>query len=208
MKSKGKNGLLSRLAGGRQKRSAATIAAAVPERESPIPTTVDAQDVPIIDSADPVRLTGASLEQAYRDLLLQNQVLQESNQRLHERLARRDTGLEDSPATRELVRAQRDALAERSHRLREVEYENKRLKRKYKKLYDENKRLAASLAKHMEDMQPLLRREELSRLELEQVEKELRQKSSELAKLTDKYYQLEARAKPQPPPSSAANISF
>lgn len=120
--------------------------------------------------------TGSDLEQAYRDLLLQNQVLAESNMRLHDRLARRDSGLEESPAARELIRAQRNALAERSHRLRETEYENKELKRKQKKLYEENRRLAASLAKHMEDIQPLLRREELSRRELEQAKQLLRER--------------------------------
>ena len=152
--------------------------------------------------------TGSDLEQAYRDLLLQNQVLAESNMRLHDRLARRDSGLEESPAARELIRAQRNALAERSHRLRETEYENKELKRKQKKLYEENRRLAASLAKHMEDIQPLLRREELSRRELEQAKQLLREKTGELLKLTDKYYQLQARSTPQPPPSSAANGDF
>lgn len=198
MKNNGKSTLLSRFTGGRKKPEAG----ASTDRDNPF--VADARD----ESAAAPRLTGSELEEAYRELLLENQVLMESNQRLHERLARRETGIEDSPATRELVRAQRDALAERSHRLREVEYENKHLKRKQKKLFEENKRLSASLAKHMEDIQPLLRREELSRRELEQAQVKLRQKTSELAKLTDKYYQLEARSEPQPPPSSAANGDF
>jgi len=156
----------------------------------------------------PIKLTGSALEQAYRDLLLENQMLVESNLRLHERLARRESGVEDSPATRELIRAQRNALADRSHQLREARYESEQLKRKQKKLYDENRRLSASLARHMEDIQPLLRREELSRRELAEAQEKLRQQKGELAKLTDKYYQLEARSKPQPPPSSAANSDF
>ena len=156
----------------------------------------------------PIKLKGSALEQAYRDLLLENQVLAESNMRLHDRLARRDSGAEESPAARELIRAQRNALAERSHRLRELEYENKKLKRQHKKLYDENRRLSASLSKHMQDIQPLLRRQELSRLELVQAQEKLREKSSALAQLTDKYYQLEARSKPHPPPSSAANGDY
>lgn len=156
----------------------------------------------------PMPLTGTALEQAYRELMLENQVLVESNLRLHERLARRQNGLEDSPATRELVRAQRNALADRSHQLRETRYENEQLRRKQKKLFEENRRLSASLAKHMEDIQPLLRREELNRRELAEAQEKLRQKSGELAKLTDKYYQLEARSKPRPPPSSAANCEF
>lgn len=162
----------------------------------------------VTDAKAPMPLTGSALEQAYRELMLENQVLVESNMRLHERLARRENGLEDSPATRELVRAQRNALADRSHQLREARYENEQLKRKQKKLYEENRRLSASLAKHMEDIQPLLRREEISRRELAEAQEKLRQKSGELAKLTDKYYQLEARSKPRPPPSSAANSEF
>lgn len=154
------------------------------------------------------RLTGATLEQAYRDLLLENQVLAESNQRLHERLARRDSGLEESPAAKELIRAQRNALAERSRRLRELEYENKGLQREQKKLVEENRKLAASLARHMQDIQPLLRKDESSRRELADTKAALREKINELHRLTDKYYQLEARSKPQPPPSTAANSRF
>ena len=164
-------------------------------------------DGKIVDDSG-LPLSGDSLEKAYRDLLLENQVLVESNARLHDRLARRDSGLEESPAARELIRAQRNALAERSHRLRELEYENKQIKRQQKKLYEENRRLSASLAKHMEDIQPLLRREELGRRELEQAKQQLREKTGELHKLTDKYYQLQARTRRQPPPSSAANGDF
>ncbi|MCB1802964.1 MAG: hypothetical protein KDI82_14835 [Gammaproteobacteria bacterium] len=159
-------------------------------------------------SAEQLPLSGDSLEQAYRELLLENQVLAESNLRLHERLARRENGLEESPAARELIRAQRNALAERSHKLREVEYENQQLKRQQKKLFEENRRLSASLAKHMEDIQPLLRADAVKQRELDQARQQLREKSSELLKLTDKYYQLQARSKPQPPPSSAANGDF
>jgi len=153
-------------------------------------------------------LKGAELEQAYRDLMLENQMLVESNEHLHERLARVEAGLEESPAAKQLIRAQRNALAERSHRLREVQYENLNLKREQKKLVKENQRLAASLARHMHDIQPLLSQEQLSQRELEEPKAALRKKSDQLATLTDKYYQLEARSKPQPPPSSAANGRF
>ncbi|MCW9078919.1 MAG: hypothetical protein OQK74_07075 [Gammaproteobacteria bacterium] len=148
------------------------------------------------------------MEQAYRDLMLENQMLVESNEHLHERLARVEAGLEESPAAKQLIRAQRNALAERSHRLREVQYENLNLKREQKKLVKENQRLAASLARHMHDIQPLLSQEKLSQRELEEAKAALRKKSDQLATLTDKYYQLEARSKPQPPPSSAANGRF
>ena len=147
-------------------------------------------------------LKGAELEQAYRDLMLENQMLVESNEHLHERLARIASETLVSAA------AQRNALAERSHRLREVQYENLNLKREQKKLVKENQRLAASLARHMHDIQPLLSQEQLSQRELEEAKAALRKKSDQLATLTDKYYQLEARSKPQPPPSSAANGRF
>jgi len=150
-------------------------------------------------------LKGSALEQAYRDLMLENQVLAETNERLHERLTHIEAGLEESPAAKQLIRAQRNALAERSHRLREAQYENLNLKREKKKLIKENQKLAASLSRHMQDIQPLLNQEQISRHELEQAKGALREKTNALAKLTDKYYQLEARSKPRPPPSSAAN---
>jgi len=153
-------------------------------------------------------LKGADLEQAYRDLMLENQVLAESNERLHERLARVEAGLEESPAAKQLIRAQRNALAERSHRLREVQYENLSLKREQKRLAEENRKLSASLSRHMQDIQPILDQEKLNQRELEEARAALREKTNELAKLTHQYYQLEARSKPQPPPSSAANGRF
>lgn len=159
-------------------------------------------------AAPETRLTGSALEQAYRDLLLENHVLAESNERLHGRLARQESGLEESPAAKQLIRAQRNALAERSRRLRELEYENQGLKREKKKLLEENRKLAASLARHMQDIQPLLQHEKVSRQELAEAKTALREKTNELLKLTDKYYQLEARTKPRPPPSSAANGNF
>lgn len=153
-------------------------------------------------------LKGDALEQAYRDLILENQLLVDSNQRLHQRIAQIEAGLSESPAAKQLIRAQRNALAERSRELREVQYENLRLKREQKRMHAENRKLAASLARHMQDIQPLLHKEELSRRELEEAKAALREKSNELAKLTDKYYQLEARSVARPPPSSAANSRY
>ena len=153
-------------------------------------------------------LKGTALEQAYRELMLENQLLLESNEHLHERISRIEAGLEESPAAKQLIRAQRNALAERSHRLREVQYENINLKREQKKLVKENQKLAASLARRMQDVQPLLNREQLSRRELEEAKAALRKKSDELAKLTHKYYQLEARSKPRRRSGSAVNSRF
>jgi predicted RNase H-like nuclease (RuvC/YqgF family) len=162
-----------------------------------------AQQVPV--ESPPTTLSGSALEQAYRDLLLENQVLAETNQRLHERLLRRQSGAEESPAARELIQAQRHALAERSRRMRELEYENKQLKREQKNLIDENRQLSASLARQIQDRQPLLRNDEASRRELEETKAALREKTNQLLRLTDKYYQLKARNGPQAPPNSAAN---
>ena len=197
MNETGNRSLLSRLTGGRRRRADHVVAKGVGPGDNDS----------LADGAV-TRLSGANLEDAYRNLLLENQVLVESNQRLHDRLAQQELSGVESPATRELIRAQRDALTERSHRLRELEYENKDLKRKQHRLFQENRRLAASLAKHMEDIQPLLQREEHSRRELAEAQEKLRRKSSELIALTDRYYQLEARTRPQPPPSTAANSDF
>jgi myosin heavy subunit len=167
------------------------------------PSTVEQQGPP---AGTPLK--GSALEQAYRELMLENHVLAETNERLHERLARIEANIEESPAAKQLIRAQRNALAERSHRLREVQYENLHLKREKNKLVEENQKLASSLARHMQDIQPLLNQEQISRRELEEAKAALREKSNALARLTDRYYQLEARSKPRPPPSSAANGRF
>ena len=158
---------------------------------------------PVVGGAER-RLSGAELEQAYRNLMMENLVLSESNQRLHERLARREEGLEESPAARELIRAQRNALAERSHRMRELEYENKQLQRERKKLVEENERLIGRL-------QQLERAEQRGaeyRRELTEVKAALRAKTNELLMMTDRYYQLEAKLTISVPTTSAANGDF
>jgi len=155
----------------------------------------------------PASLTGSALEQAYRDLLLDNQVLAEANQRLHDRQVRHADDANAPPAARELIQAQRNALAERSRRMRELEYENTQLKREHKELLEEHRKLSAGLARHMQDIQPLLRKEKLARRKLAEAKSALRDKRNELHRLTDKYYQLEARTRPQQP-STAANSDF
>lgn len=187
--------LLGRLIAGKASEAAPAIGAAGP------------QQVPDAPMA-PATLSGETLEQAYRELLVEHHILQDTNRRLHERLSRREQGRDDSPAVRELIQTQRNALVERSRRLRELEYENNQIRREQKKLLEENKRLATSLARHMQDIQPLLKSEELSRRELADAKAALREKTNELLRLTDKYYQLEARSGAQPPPASAANLDF
>ena len=153
-------------------------------------------NLPSQDADMQVPLKGSALEQAYRDLMLENQILSETNAHLHERIARIESGLEESPAIKQLIRAQRNALAERSHRLREVQYENLNLKREHKKLMREKRKLAAEVDRYRRDIEPLLKQDEVRRREIEEMQAALREKSNELARLTDKYYQLEARTKP------------
>ena len=141
----------------------------------------------------PVKLTGSALEQAYRALLLENQVLQETNQRLHERLASQERGLEDSPAAKELIRSQRNALVEKSHRLRELEYESKQLQREKKKLLTSNHQLSVGLAQKVDELKALVKSQDADGLALAEAKMALRETKNELAKLTDKYYQLEAQ---------------
>ena len=154
------------------------------------------------------RLKGAELEQAYRQLLLENQVLLESNERLHERIARQERGLEESPAARQLIRTQRDALAERSHKLREVAYAHKRLQRDHAKLIKESRRLSASLARQVEQNSSLSRELKTLRKALAEATEELGLKKKQLAKLTDRYYQLEAKGGPRLNTGTAANGEF
>ena len=166
-------------------------------------TAGDAAGIAAVDraAAAPTNLSGSALEQAYRDLLLENQVLAETNQRLHERLLRRESGAEESPATRQLIQAQRHALAERSRRLRELEYANKQLQREQKQLINENRQLSASLAHQVQGVRPLQRGDSASRRELEEARDALREKTEQLLRLTDEFKRFKARNGPSGPAS-------
>lgn len=153
------------------------------------------------------KLKGSMLEQAYRELLLENQMLAESNQRLHERLKNPENGNDELPAARELIREQRNALAERSRRLRELEYEVKQYQREKKKLLVRTRQLAALVAQKDERIRESTRRHETDGLALAEAKMALREAKNELAKLTDKYYQLEAQFHRQSP-GSVANGDF
>ena len=195
MKGDNRGSLFERMVGGRVRGQEGAA-----DRASSLKATVMMETR---DGGQP-RLTGSALEKAYRDLLLEYQVLAESNERLHAKLARRDAGVDESPATIELMRAQRNALVERSHRLRELEYENKNLQRQHKKLVAENRRLNDELAHRTHDVRPVLRREAKCLRDLEQARAELQEKNNDLLRLTDKYYQLESRLKPNTSRNSAA----
>ncbi len=139
------------------------------------------------------KLKGSRLEQAYRDLLLENQVLAESNQRLYERLSRHEVGIEESPIAGELMRVQRDALVERSRHMRELAYQTKNFEREKQRLLANNSRLAAALAQREAQIRKLHQRQETDALALTEAKLALREARNELAKITDRYYQLEAR---------------
>lgn len=153
-------------------------------------------------------LAGAELEQAYRDLLLENQVLIESNHRLHERLARAESGLSDSPAAKQLIRTQRDALADSSRKLREAQYENQNLRRRYRKLQDETRKLAEALSGRSTDVPKLKAQLTASRKEATEVRQQLVEAKRELAMLTDRYYQLQARIDPALSADRVINAEF
>jgi chromosome segregation ATPase len=135
---------------------------------------------------------GRELERAYRALLVENQMLRESNDQLGMALEEQD-GLErDLQQAEQLIVAQRNALAERAHRLRGIEFDNKSLLRSQRKLKETQAELEAKLGRQVKEARLLRERLKASTEALEQVRSELRAKDGELAKLTDRYYQLEA----------------
>lgn len=153
-------------------------------------------------------MTGIALEQAYRDLLLENQVLVESNRRLHERLARAESGLTESPAAKQLIRTQRNALADRSHQLREAEYANQELRRRFAKLQDETRRLAEANARRATTAPRLKSELAASQKQTDVLREELGKAKRELALLTDRYYQLQARIDPAVSADRVINADF
>ena len=153
-------------------------------------------------------LSGSDLERAYRQLLLDHQVLTESNQRLLERVERAEKGQGESPAARQLIRAQRDALADRSRQLRELQYANKSLQREKDKLSETNRLLKERLARTAADGAPLARELDAARREIEELKGQLMEKRRELALLTDRYYQLQSRVDPALSADRVINAEF
>lgn len=152
--------------------------------------------------------SGSALEQAYRDLLLENQVLSESNRSLHERLARAEEGLEESPAARQLIRAQRAAITERTHKLRELQYANTDLQRRQRKLLTQNRRLEQMLARKAAEAEPLAGQLKASQREVSELQQKLAEQRRELAMLTDRYYQLQSRVDPALSADRVINADF
>lgn len=129
--------------------------------------------------------TRQSLEQAYRELLVEHQVLAETNTRLHTRLSEQADGLEESPAARRLIEAQRKALAERSRVQRELGYDNKRLQLEHTKLNAEIQDLRSRLSHQVGETQRLREQLAAHRTELAELKALLRSKNHELALLAE-----------------------
>lgn len=154
------------------------------------------------------QLAGSDLERAYRQLLLDHQVLIESNQRLLDRVERAEKGQGESPAARQLIRAQRDALADRSRQLRESQYVNKSLQRENDRLTEVNRSLEEQLARASAETAPLAEELDATRRELEVLREELVDKRRELALLTDRYYQLQSKLDPALSADRVINAEF
>lgn len=155
-----------------------------------------------------LQFSGSDLERAYRQLLLDNQVLTESNQRLLERVERAEKGQGESPAARQLIRAQRDALADRSRQLRELQYANKSLQREKDQLTEQNRALHQKLAREATESAPLAKELNATRREVEHLKVQLAEKRRELALLTDRYYQLQSRLDPALSADRVINADF
>ncbi|MCB1775243.1 MAG: hypothetical protein KDI88_16645 [Gammaproteobacteria bacterium] len=156
---------------------------ALPERRSILAQKSGAGQAP---------LKGADLEQAYRNLLVEVQMLRQHNLELGVTLERQSLEQSDAQAADQLIRAQRNALAERSRRMREAEFDNKKLQRAQKKLQAEYQQLHVQLERHVKQVQILQQRYHACSNELRDTRADLEAKQGELNAMTERYYQLES----------------
>jgi DNA repair exonuclease SbcCD ATPase subunit len=140
----------------------------------------------------PPSLSGEALEDAYRKLLVENVMLREHNQELGQTLEREHVVEHGAEAAEQLIRAQRNALAERSHRMREIEYAYKRILRERKKQDETNQQLQGQLERLVTEAQSLRRQHAAMIAELKETRSKLDDKNDELIKMTARYDQLEA----------------
>lgn len=155
----------------------------IPDRASVLQQQLNASSPP---------LTGDDLEQAYRQLLVENQILRENNQQLGNTLERENVAKDGLDTAEQLIRAQRNALAERSHRMREIEYAYKNLLREQKKQAETNRQLRAQLERLVKEAQALRRQHDATVTELKDARALLDDRNDELARMTERYFQLEA----------------
>lgn len=150
---------------------------------------------------------GPELEKAYRELLLENQMLRETNDQLGMALEQQDSLERYLQQAENLILAQRNALAERARRMRETEFENKSLLRAQRRLKEQEAEIQTRLQRQVQEARTLRERLKSTTGVLEQARAALQAKEAELAKLTDRYYQLEAAVEKFgiPHESSAAN---
>jgi chromosome segregation ATPase len=183
MKRDRERSLLKRFTTQRKVPDSAPAEGALPERRSILAQQSAAGQKP---------LHGADLEQAYRELLVEVQMLRQHNVELGVALERQGLEQNNAAATDQLIRAQRSALAERSHRMREAEFENKKLVRAQKKIEADYQQLHAQLERHVKQVQMLQQRYHACSNELRDTRAELASKQGELEAMTDRYYQLES----------------
>jgi chromosome segregation ATPase len=136
------------------------------------------------------------LQRAYRDLLLENQVLTEGQRRLSERLERAEKRLAESPTAQRLIRTQREALTDKSLKLRQQELLNRRLDERCRDLQRDYRRQRKRLEREAAARQDLERQLEFSVQTSATLEQQLVAARRDLATLTDRYYQLQARIDP------------
>jgi chromosome segregation ATPase len=183
MKRDRERSLLKRLTTQKKTPDSVSAEGALPERRSILAQRSAVPEAP---------LKGADLEQAYRELLVEVQMLRQHNVELGVALERQSLEQNNAAATDQLIRAQRSALAERSHRMREAEFETKRLARAQKKIEADYQLLRVQLERHVKQVQLLQQRYHACSNELRDTRAELASKQGELEAMTDRYYQLES----------------
>jgi len=183
MKRDRERSLLKRFTTHKETPDSALTEGALPERRSILAQKSASGEVP---------LHGADLEQAYREMLVEVQMLRQHNLELGVTLERQSLEQSDSQAADQLIRAQRNALAERSRRMRDAEFENKKLLRAQKKIQAEYQQLHVQLERHVRQVQMLQQRYHACSNELRDTRAALESKQGELEAMTDRYYQLES----------------
>jgi chromosome segregation ATPase len=153
-------------------------------------------------------LTGSALEQAYRALLLENQVLTETNQRLQEQLLEADAKRDTSSSERQLIREQRNLIAERSHELRQQQYACKTLQRERDQLRENNSHLAQKTARLAAAAEAMKQQLANAQAQNDALQRELSDKKRDLATLTEHHYQLQAKHDPTMNTRRVINVDF
>lgn len=162
---------------------------------------------PLSDQARPA-LTGATLEQAYRELLLQNQLLLDTNQRLQAQLSEVEGRRTAAPIENQLIRDQRNIIAERSHELRQQQYACKMLQRERDHLQQSNSRLAEQSAKLGAEKEALKQQLAAAQTLNGSLQREVAEKNNDLVTLSERHYRLQAELDPTMDTRRVVNVDF